>query len=250
MQHETLQLENDALKFPPQLRCLLIGPSQSGKTTFIKSVIRYRQYLFVKSPDLILYVSPNLGETYLSHEAEFINEMKQLAGETPIHFLGKLPSVEELMSYVHRPNFKVLYIIDDYHQAMFDDDNIAQCFIRLSSHNGIDVIATAHSAFSNGKFYSLIFRNSNCIILYRCLSDKSTDQLLARKCFPGRPTFIREAFDQVMSHCGPHTPLVFQFNIGNLLNHRFPIKSRILPYSDRQGRLRLLPIYFGWKGSH
>ena len=244
---EIVELESNAHKLPPQLRCLVIGPSQSGKTTFIKSLLRHRELLFNAPHDLILYVSPNLLSSSVHHEVQFIEEMRILAGNTDIKFLGEIPTVDELLSHIEGPDFKVWLIIDDYHHRLFENRDVVDYYIRLSSHSNLDILSTAHSAFSNGKFYQLIFRNSNCIILFRTLSDKSTDSLLNKKCFPGQPSFIREAFDQAIAHCGPHSYLCFQFNVGNILNHHLPVKTRLTPFINKYGQTQHLPIYFAWK---
>ena len=59
---EIVQLPPSALKTPPNVRSLLIGCSQSGKSSFILQLIKHKEKVFPHPGYAkFIYCSPNLG---------------------------------------------------------------------------------------------------------------------------------------------------------------------------------------------
>ena len=246
--YENIKLDPNVFKVAGSLRCLLIGASQSGKSTFIKNMVRYRHLLFRNVHQKIIYISPNLKESvYLGNEEKFVTEMRQLSQDTPIDFFSEIPKIEDLAGLINGPEGKILIFFDDFQSELWDSPAICSAYTRLSSHQGLDLVATSHTGFSKGRFYSTVFKQCNLIILFRTLSDRSLNTYMNTKIFPGKPGVINACFDAVLDMCGPFSYLAFGFDISNILHHRFPIMSRLLPYVDSFGELKHRPLFFALK---
>ena len=246
--HEEIKLDiMNYNKFPPQLRMLLVGSSQVGKTSFIKKCLQFKSQLFCQLPSKIYYISPNLLESHLLHENDFTEELKLLANPIPIEFADSIPEVSEILEYVQHPKDKILIILDDFSASLYDSKPVSELYLRLSSKFGCDIISTSHVAFGQGKYYKLITNNTNYLCLFPCLSDRSMATFMQKKCFPGQPGFIQKVFEQVFTYFGPYMPIVMDWNIGNPLNHRFPIKTCVVPYFNEVGDLVHQPVYFSYK---
>ena len=53
-----------------------LGPSMVGKTTTIKSILKFKSTLFVKPYERWIYVSPNLQSMHLPHEQKLKEVIK------------------------------------------------------------------------------------------------------------------------------------------------------------------------------
>ena len=78
---ETVDLSTNAFKLPRNLRCLCIGPSESGKSTWISNLIKNKDKLF-HSPGYakFIFCSPNIAQC--SGFSKFFRENFQ-----PLNFL-------------------------------------------------------------------------------------------------------------------------------------------------------------------
>ena len=243
---ETIDLDPDSFRFAKSLRALLIGSSQTGKTSWIKSFLKYRHRLCPKNYTTILYSSPNLVDSYFDFENDFMNEIRDLCQNTDVIFLGEIPSTEQLSSYLVNKDSKVLLILDDWAEQLWDSESLCSVFVRMSSHLGLDCICSCHYAFGKGRYYSTITKNANLIVLFNCLADRSVNSYIQRKLFPNRKNFLNTAFDIAIREGGPYSYLMFPFNIDNPLNHRFPARSRCFPYMEDHQE-KFLPIFFAWR---
>ena len=69
---ETIKLKSADFKFPERLRGLLIGSSGVGKSEFLKNIIRWKSLVLPKPYSKYVYCSPNLEESFLTHEHRFM----------------------------------------------------------------------------------------------------------------------------------------------------------------------------------
>ena len=213
-------------------------------------VLRHKDAMLVRGYSHIVYVSPNLASNAatLNHEQRFLNTLRELAHPVPIDFLEAIPTVEFMLSYIQDESSKVLLMLDDFNELLFNSPDIADVYTRLSSHFGVDILATSHVGFSSGsKFYGNIFKNTNLIVIYPNLSDKSLVTYLSKKMFPGMPGFLPSCQQYVYEHLGCYAYLVIDTSIHKHLPRRFPVAARIFPFKKKDGRVEHMPLYFRWK---
>lgn len=109
------------------------------------------------------------------------------------------------------------------------------------------ISATSHAPFSTAKNYQLIFKNLNMVCMWRSLSDKSMTVYLSKKIFPDEPKLLAKAFQTTYDLLGSYEPLILDTDQSNPLSHKFSLKTRCLPFRNKEGKLEHCPIYFRWK---
>ena len=137
---EIVQLPPNVAKVPKNFRCLLIGASEAGKSTWIGSLIRNKANVF-QPPGYAKfnYCSPNLGESSLTspRDLEFQKCLKEWAKPSEIIFLSHIITKEELFEEAEVTTGRILLIVDDFSQELFSTNLVYQLFTRLSSHAAI-----------------------------------------------------------------------------------------------------------------
>ena len=233
--------------FNKNLRLMVVGSSQCGKSTFIKNLLRWKSEVCPGNYNHVIFAAPTLGSSYLAEEAALMEEIRQCAAPAEVHFMDRIPTISEMTEHIDHSDNRTLVICDDFGEALWNSVDISTAVTRLSSHMKTDIVMTNHSCFGSGKYYGSIWKNCNTVIIFKCLSDASMSIYLQRKLFPGKKNIIDLAFSKVHEYCGYYGYLVLQYGIDNPLNHRFLMSCRPLPYRDVQGEWKLQPIYLGWK---
>ena len=216
----------------------------------MKDFLRYKNEMLVKPYTQIVYVSPNLADNAASftHEQSFIHSMRSLAEPVPIDFLGELPKIETIMSYIKDENSKVLLMIDDFQYDLFQSEAVASVYTRLSSHFGVDILATTHTGFATGsKYYGNIKKNTNLIIMFPCLIDKTTAVHLQKTIFLYQPGFLVQCQERVYDLFGKYAFLAISVDIHKDLPRRFPVSARIFPFKNKNGETVIQPLWFRYK---
>lgn len=82
------------------------------------------------------------------------------------------------------------------------------------------------------------------IVIWKCLADAMLLVNLSKKMFPGKSQAVRDIFEVVIELLGPFAYIVITLDQGNPLDHKFMIKSRIMPFVNRFGNWEHSPLYF------
>ena len=88
---EVGQLPPNVAKVTKNFRCLLVGASETGKSTFIANLIKHKEEVFQKPGyTKFVYCSPNLGDSALtsSRDVAYQNHLKEAAEQAEIRFLS------------------------------------------------------------------------------------------------------------------------------------------------------------------
>ena len=138
---------------------------------------------------------------------------------------------EELLAEADATSGKTLLVIDDFSQEVFNNDLTYQLFTRLSSHGRIDSCVSLHqgvkSAKSPGKWYSLIFNNSNFLCLFRNIANRAAIGRLSSEIFPHGHNHLQRALDKATELCGTHAYVCVDANLKTPLNTKFGIRTNI-----------------------
>ena len=132
---EIVQLSPNALKAPPNLRALLVGCSQSGKSSMISELIKYKDKIFPHPGyDKFIYCSPNLGgdDLITSEDAHYQQHLEALAKPAAIVFLDHIITYAELQEQAQSVEGRLMIFVDDFSQEAFDNPLMYQLFTRLS----------------------------------------------------------------------------------------------------------------------
>jgi len=155
---------------------VLNGPSQSGKSTWVKNFIEHMQTLMAPCPERILYVQ---------HKNSTPPDLNTNLPFSLFHDINTLQII---------PNS--LLIIDDLYGEALNSEKICQLFIRGSHHLNCSVILTTQNIFSSRecKYAVTMNRNSNYLVLFRSPRDSSYIRTLSTQIFPENKKLLMEAF--------------------------------------------------------
>ena len=153
------------LKHPSS--CLIVGPSQSGKTSLVRDMIKKR--IYGRNIERVKWC--------YSYSAPWFLE------EPSIEFIQGLPDSYEKND---------LIIIDDQMHRL--NEKIADLFTAASHHCGVSVILILQNLFPRAKVMRDISLNAHYIILFKNARDVSQVNCLARQLFPKNPKFLLDSF--------------------------------------------------------
>lgn len=166
-------------KISNYIRLLLVGPSSSGKSTFVEKFILHIDELMHESvkPKKILYFG------------KFKNAISE-AIRTKVEFFNRLPNSED---FENPGNESILIILDDFQNEIFTDKNIISAF-QGSRHNKISIILLTQQLFpKNNRDISL---NANLIVLMHNNRDSSGPMYLSRQLDCLHPKVMSNIFYQ------------------------------------------------------
>ena len=153
------------LKHPSS--CLVVGPSQSGKTSLVREIIRSRKY----EPSVIKV------KWCYSYSAPWFLE------EPDIEFIHGLPDSYEKGD---------LLVIDDLMHRL--NEKVADLFTAASHHCTVSVILILQNLFPRLKVMRDISLNAHYIILFKNARDASQVSCLGRQLYPRNSRFFTDAY--------------------------------------------------------
>lgn len=163
--------------------CICSGPTGSGKTSLVKSIID--QNLIQPQPQHILWLYGADQPLYKSM--------------TNVTFYKGIPEdIEDRFN----PRYTNLLIIDDLMTQCHSDERMTRLFSVGSSHMNLSIVFIVHNLFHQGKEMRNISLNAHYIILFKNPRDNQQIRTLARQIYPGESQFLIDAFKQATSK--PH----------------------------------------------
>jgi hypothetical protein len=172
------------LKHP--FNMIVAGPSQSGKTEFVKRLIDRSKEMVNNPPEQILF-----------YYAEWQPSYKGL--------VGKVKFIEGLPNALPDGKERTWIILDDLMSEMESSKQISLLFTRGTHHRNCSVVLIMQNFFHKGREVRTITLNAHYIALFKNPRDKSQISSLARQLYPNDVNFLQEAYD--LSTSEPHSYL-------------------------------------------
>ena len=172
-----------SLKFYASSNILVIGSSQTGKTTAVLKIVE--QKLIEPMPTKIFYL-------YGAHQP-FMDEWNKDKSKPTIQFIKGL-NLEVVDQYVEPK----LLIIDDLILDL--NRELAQHFIAGSHHKKTTTIFITHSLYLNNELYRLISNNSQYILLFKNKRNFSQVARLGRQILGSEYERLTEAYKYIVSY--------------------------------------------------
>ena len=236
---EIVDLPTTALQLPRNLRCLCIGASESGKSTWISSLIKNKDKVFQRPGYAkFIFCSPNIGgPTHTAARDErYRQSLEEWAQPSEIVFFNHIITEEELLAQADDSRGKVLLIVDDFSQELFNNNLTYQLFTRLSSHGSIDSCVSVHqgikSAKTPGKWYFLIFNNCNFLVLFRNIANRAAIGRISSDIFPYGQNHLQQCLNDAEELCGPHAYICVDASLKNPLNTKFGVRTNIFEENE------------------
>lgn len=189
------------LKLRHPSTCLMVGPSQAGKTSLVRQMIKENIYekQFRKIKWCYLYSAPWFAE------------------EPHFEFVSGLPDTYENGDLV---------VIDDFIHHL--DEKIADLFVGKSHHSGFSVILILQNLFPRSKVMRDISLNSHYLILFKNPRDMNQINCLGRQLYPRNSRFLIDAHIKATNK--PHGYLVVDLHPRTTEQHR--LRDSLFPDKD------------------
>ena len=170
------------LRLRPPFSAILYGASQSGKTTFLASLLRVRHNIISEPVGKIYYF-------YNTHSALF----DELEEEHGISFIRGVVDMEWLEENIGLPGKRKsadldegcpLIIVDD--QGLAVSESTQNVFTVGVHHYHLALFFCCHAVFTNRPEHRIIGQNANYIQVFKNARNYGTVSALARQIDPGR----------------------------------------------------------------
>ena len=195
------------MKLMHPFTCLVSGPSGSGKSSLVKSIIN--QNLIEPKPTKVLWL--------------YAEDQPMYRGIKNVEFIQGIP--EDLESRFDARVHNLL-ILDDLMTQCHSDERMTRLFSVGSHHKNLSIIFVIHNLFHHGKEMRTLSLNSHYIILFKNPRDRQQISTLARQMYPGQSQFLVEAFQDatqdaygyLLLDLKPTTPETLRIRTGILTN--------------------------------
>lgn len=181
-----------ALPWSHPFSALIAGPSQSGKSFFVRNFIKYIDHMVdVPMKEIVWCFS----------EKQAIHA--DMACPTPIRFHQGLPDTDAF-TYETGPR---LVIIDDMMREAGIE--VADLFTKGCHHRNLSVIFISQNIFHQGKGCRDVSLNAHYVVLFKNPRDRAQISAFARQVCPDNQNFVFHAYKQATAE--PHGYLLFDF---------------------------------------
>jgi len=194
---------------------MIAGPSKSGKTTLLKSILQYNTQLIDKPPEKIVYCYSRWQPDY-----DDLNILVPI-----ITFNEGLPDIDSFNADQNN-----LIILDDLMKECGRDSSILDIFTVDSHHKNMSVYFLSQNLFPNMKNSRTISLNCNYIIILNNPRDRQQFSYLARQMFPGKSKFLLECLEDAVET--RHYGYLF-LDFTQTTPDKYRVQTNILPTDQR-----------------
>ena len=166
--------------------CVISGPSNSGKTFFVKHLIERTDEMVSKKIENIVYIYDCWQPLY--------DDMLKIRN---INFVQGIPTTlnDDALLPSNRTN---LLIIDDVMKDASNNAEVEKAFTQYVHHRNLSVIYLIQNLFFQGKSSRTISLNTNYLILFKNPRDNNQVGVLGRQMYPGDTKFFMECFQNAV----------------------------------------------------
>ena len=189
----------------------LIGPSQSGKTTFVLDLIERHEEIVSVKFDRIIYIYTEDQPLY----DEFKKKHPNVIFTKDMEFVTEIRYSEE----------KTLIVFDDKILDFIGKENevITDFCVKGSHHRNISVIILLQNAFAKNLRTCSINSTYACFFLNP--RDRGSISTLSKQIYPGKPGFLADAYEKAVSRAFGY--LMFDFHM--LTNNKYRVRNSLYP---------------------
>jgi len=191
---------------------LVAGPTLSGKTTFVKKLIRTR--MVQPAPERIFWIYKEKDDNI---------EFGKLKEEFPnLKLYSDLdPEIFESIN----PQERNLVILDDVMSEAGDSKSVAKLFTQGSHHRNMTVVFLVQNLFHQAKQMRTISLNSHYMVLFKNPRDQGQIRSLSYQMYPNEKNFLADAFSDATA--APHSYLLVDLHPET--PEHFRVRTKIFP---------------------
>lgn len=183
--------------FDVRLQCpfsmILSGPSGSGKSEFIMTLLKKSNEILTSKPDFVLYCHGASQPT----QTNLIDKL----------YPG-LPSRDEIMEMTAKYKYKngSMIIIDDLLEST-EGTLVRDLFTKIPRHEYITVLFVTQNTFLKSPNYRTMSLNTNYYVFFRNFRDRTPIRSFALQFMPENSNIVMGTFNDIMKI--PHGHLLF-----------------------------------------
>lgn len=194
--------------------CVLAGPSNCGKSYFIKKLLENAADVLSQTPNNIMWLYSCWQDLYTELSQSFPH----------IRFIEGIPANlndDELLP-TNRVN---MVIVDDLMREGGDHPELERAFTQYSHHRNLSICYVVQNLFYKGKSSRSIALNASYLVLFKNPRDKQQISIIAKQMYPGNTQFFMDAFNDATAK--PHGYLLIDLKNNTLEDYR--LRSDIFP---------------------
>ena len=174
---DKVELPSSSVKLPKNLRLLVIGASESGKSTFLANLIKHKETVFPEPYAKFIFCSPHFDSSYAgSRDQSYQKNLEEWSKPSEIVFYNKIIIKEELLEQADtaQPG-RLLLIIDDFSEEITNHPLVYDLFSKFASHQSISSCIFLHMGLKsqNGNLASLLSQNCNYLVIFKSLMNRA-----------------------------------------------------------------------------
>ena len=175
-------------RIKPPCNIMICGPSQSGKTTFLRNLLKYKQDMFVQPPKKVVYC-------YGSQWQPIFNVLEQ---EHDVDFIQGIPEGDIGQSFQLRDK-PGLIILDDLMNDAKQSDNVVDLFTKGTHNHDVSCIFICQNPFPGGKHGRTISLNTHYVVLFKNPRDSRGVRSLMEQAFPANLNYAMDSYAQAIN---------------------------------------------------
>lgn len=204
-------------------RMLVIGCSQSGKSTFASEIIKRKNHSITNPPDIVIYCA--------KYFSSVPNDIRHL-----VKFHEGIPTADIFEMY---ENKRILLIYDDLQIDGLNSNTTAEIFL-FGRHSKISVIFLQHNIFPRQRVARDISLNASYIVLMKTTRDPSQVMILSRQIVPLNPLFLSKIYFENINSPYSHLLIDLCIKTPDFLRFRTNIFSDMPAiFVDENGKKKL-----------
>jgi hypothetical protein len=176
------------IPFQPNSTFWISGATASGKSSFIFRFLKNLNGLYAGDPpQKVMYCYGTFQHLYV--------EMEATVPDVTLH--QGLPSISDIDDFCDGRHHSLI-VLDDLMSECMDSQTTELIATQFCHHKRISCFVVTQNLMPKGKHARTIALNSQYLILFQNLRDRSQITHLGRQLFPGKKGFLTEAYQDCM----------------------------------------------------
>lgn len=190
-------MEGFDVRFQIPSNMLIVGPTSSGKTTWLKNLVKQKNSYFSQTPETLLLFYKEHQPVYDKMEKIMLDGKNQnLDKKIPVFKKHKDPpkSIEELKDIFSTYPRKIpkIVVFDDYLDEI--GPALKHLFTVLTHHYNCFTIFLSQTLFDKSNDLRTLSINTQYMVLFNNPRDRMSIVQLAKQVFPGKTDLLKEAY--------------------------------------------------------
>jgi GTPase SAR1 family protein len=174
-----MEVPKEDLQFKHPFNCLISGPSQCGKTSFIRNVLENHKQTICRLNKNIIKVLWCYGKWQKSYEKPLRN--------VEFKYLNDMPQEAEVKGFD-------IVILDDLMSKIEKNPYLATIFTAGTHHDNQSVVVITQNYYQKGEISSTLRKNAHYVMLFKDPGDVSQVKTMSWRMYPEYPNYLVSAY--------------------------------------------------------